>query len=68
MIVKNAQEAFVFNDQIIDQGLRKDTDYTWKYTPAVNSWLGDEVVMPATVEFEFKDPQWATYFQLKWAK
>ena len=68
IIVKTAHEAFLFNDQIGEQGLRRDLDYTWRYTPAVNSWLGDETITPATVEFDFKDQQWATYFQLRWAK
>jgi hypothetical protein len=68
MIIKNAQEAFVFNDQVVDLGLRRDIDYTWRYTPAVNSWLGDEVITPATVEFDFVDKRWETYFQLRWIK
>ena len=66
IIVKNSSEAFVYKDQVTDQGLYIDYDYNWKYTPAVNSWLGDEVLTPATVEFEFRDPKWATYFQLRW--
>jgi len=66
--VKTAHEAFLFNDQIGDQGLRRDVDYTWRFTPAVNTWLGDETITPATVEFDFRDESWATYFQLKWAK
>jgi len=68
MIVKTAHEAFLFNDQVTDQGLKRDIDYTWRYVPAVNSWLGDEVVTPATVEFNFQNKQWETYFQLRWAK
>jgi hypothetical protein len=66
--VKTAHEAFLYNDQINDQGLRRDFDYTWRFTPAVNTWLGDETITPATVEFNFKDRQWETYFQLRWAK
>ena len=68
IVIKTAHEAFLYNDQITDQGLRRDIDYTWRFTPAVNTWLGDDVITPATVEFDFKDEQWATYFQLKWAK
>jgi hypothetical protein len=68
IVVKAAHEAFLFNDQINDQGLKRDLDYTWRYTPAVNSWLGDETITPATVEFKFQDIKWETYFQLKWAK
>ena len=68
IIVKAAHEAFLYNDQVGDQGLRRGDDYTWRYTPQVNNWLGDEIITPGTVEFDFKDEQWATYFQLKWAK
>jgi hypothetical protein len=68
IVVKTAHEAFLFNDQITDQGLKQDLDYKWRFTPAVNTWLGDNVITPATVEFDFKDQQWETYFQLKWAK
>ena len=68
IIVKAAHEAFLYNDQISELGLRRCEDYTWRYTPQVNNWLGDEIITPATVEFEFRDEQWATYFQLKWAK
>jgi hypothetical protein len=66
--IKTAHEAFLYNDQIIGQGLTRDRDYTWRYTPAVNTWLGDEVITPATVEFEFKDQQWTTYFKLRWGE
>lgn len=64
--VKTANEAYVFNDAVQAKGLSVDGDYSWRYTPAVNSWLGD-VEVPATVEFEFADPRWATYFQLRWS-
>ena len=68
IVVKTAHEAFLYNDQITDQGLRCDLDYTWRFAPAVNTWLGDDVITPATVEFDFKDQQWEIYFQLKWAQ
>jgi hypothetical protein len=67
MTVKTAHEAFLYNDQIRDQGLKRDRDYTWRFTPAVNTWLGDETITPATVEFNFQDEAWTTYFQLKWS-
>ena len=67
IIVKNSTEAFVYKDQVVDQGLYIEHDYTWRYTPAVNDYFGAEVLTPATVEFEFIDAKWETYFQLKWA-
>jgi hypothetical protein len=66
IIVNNAHEALILNEQV--QEMCSSTDYSWKYTPAINSWLGDETLSPATAEFSFKDAQWATYFQLRWSK
>jgi hypothetical protein len=68
MTVTGAHEAYLFKDQIEQEGLHTNLDYTWRYNPPVNNWLGDETVTPGTVEFLFKDARWATYFQLKWAK
>jgi hypothetical protein len=68
MTVTTAHQAYLFKDQIESEGLQADADYRWRYTPAVHTWLGDETVTPGTVEFDFQNDQWATYFQLKWAK
>jgi hypothetical protein len=68
VLVKNAQQAVDLKDQVVLKGLRIDIDYCWRYTPPVNNWLGNETITPGTVEFDFKDSQWATYFQLKWAQ
>lgn len=65
--VKNANEAYVYNDEVQAQGLSVNGDYSWRYTPAVTDWLSSPLT-PATVEFEFQDPRWATYFQLRWSK
>lgn len=68
IIVKNSSEAFLYKDQVSEQGLYIEHDYTWRYTPAIKDWFGAEIIMPATVEFDFVDERWTTYFQLKWAK
>jgi hypothetical protein len=62
--VRNAADALVLKEQVEEFYL----DFTWRYTPQVNNWLGDEIITPGTVEFNFADEQMATYFQLKWAK
>jgi hypothetical protein len=62
--VRNAADALVLKEQVEEVYL----DFTWRYTPQVNNWLGDEIITPGTVEFDFADEQMATYFQLKWAK
>jgi hypothetical protein len=64
VVVRNAAEALVLKEQV-EEVCAKD-DFTWRYTPQVNNWLGDEITTPGTVEFKFKDTQMATYFQLRW--
>lgn len=64
VVVKNSAEALDLKAQV--QEVCDRNDFVWKYTPAVNSWLGDETLTPATAEFEFRDSQLATYFQLRW--
>ena len=66
VIVRNAADALVLKEQV--EELCSKDDFTWRYVPQVNNWLGDEIITPGTVEFEFKDKQMATYFRLKWAK
>lgn len=68
IVVKDSNEAFGLKMEIDRHGLRPGEGYTWRYTPRVDNWLGDETILPATAEFEFDDPKWATYFQLRWAK
>jgi hypothetical protein len=64
--VNNYNTVWLYKEQVDAHGLRVDQDYTWRYTPAVNDWLSAPIT-PATVEFEFRDAQWETYFNLKWA-
>jgi hypothetical protein len=66
IVVQNAANALVLKEQV--EELCSKEDFTWRYTPQVNNWLGDEIITPGTVEFNFKDEQMATYFQLRWAK
>ena len=66
VIVRNAADALLLKEQV--EELCSKEDFTWRYIPQVNSWLGDEIITPGTVEFEFVDKQMATYFQLKWAR
>ena len=66
IVVRNAVDALLLKEQV--EELCSKQDFTWKYTPQVNNWLGDEIITPGTVEFKFRDEQMETYFQLKWAK
>ena len=64
--VKDITEALFFKNSIESSGLHHGVDYTWRYTPKISSWLGDEVVRPATVDFDFEDDSMATFFRLRW--
>ena len=66
MTVKDSGEAFGLKMEVDRHGLRPGAGYTWRYTPAVNDYFGAEQLTPPTVEFEFDDAKWATYFQLRW--
>ena len=63
--VNNYTTVWSLKDMVDAQGLVTDRDYTWRYTPAVTDWLSSPLT-PATVEFDFKDKQWETYFKLRW--
>jgi len=67
LTVSNIQQALAFKEQLLEHGLHHDVDYTWAYTPKQEDWMHG-VLKSATVEFNFKDPQLATFFRLKWAK
>ena len=62
--VRNAAEAIELKQQID----AVYADFTWRYTPQVTSWLGDEIYVESTVEFDFADESMISYFQLKWAE
>ena len=64
IVVKNAIEAMDLKAQV--QQVCGLNTFTWRFTPVVNNWLGNEIITPATVEFEFDDLKWETYFQLRW--
>ena len=66
VIVRNAADALTLKEQVKE--LCAEEDFTWRYVPQVNNWLGDEIITPGNVEFTFKDEQMATYFQLRWAR
>jgi hypothetical protein len=67
IVVNSYAAVWLYKEQVDEQGLKTDRDYTWRYIPATNDWLSSPI-SPATVEFDFQDRQWETYFQLKWAK
>jgi len=64
VVIKNSVEALDLKAQVDKVcGLNQ---FRWRYVPAVNDYFGSTVLTPGTVEFEFDDPRWETYFQLKW--
>lgn len=66
----SAVQALELRDQLTDAGLVMDQDFEWEYRQAEYD-LNDSfkpAVTPRQVEFRFKDPVMATYYQLKWAQ
>lgn len=66
----NAVQALEYRDQLLDAGLVMDWDFEWEYRQA--EYDPDDAfgsgVTPRQVEFRFRDPMLATYYQLKWAR
>ena len=65
LAIKNATEALELRQQVGAAGLIIHKDYTWCYHPK-DDWDYANVTI-ATVEFNFTNPTWETYFQLKWS-
>ena len=63
--VKSGVQAFAFKDELLAAGLVWPTDFRWNYHPSNTDW-DYENNRSAWVEFEFADPQLATYYKLKW--
>jgi hypothetical protein len=65
--VRNAQEAMNLLDMIREHGLVIEQDFTWAFMPSQYDGWDDTSHTQPTVEFTFRDPAMATYFQLKFS-
>ena len=66
--VRNAAEAVSLLDQIRAHDLAVDRDFTWWWIPNRYNGYDDSTETEPRAEFEFCDPAWATYFQLKFGQ
>lgn len=63
-----AHQALCYKEQLTQDGLVLNHDYSWIYQPIkYNDW-GMSPIEQSCVEFEFVDPALASFYRLKWAK
>lgn len=62
-----AVTALAFRDQLLEFGLKQHEDFEWLYHPPYYDNFADHDNQSKYVEFKFRDPALATFFQLKWA-
>lgn len=62
----SAVDAVDYKFQLLRAGLVMEDDFTWRYVPAQwDSFTG--ITGGKLVEFYFRDPATATFYQLKWS-
>lgn len=64
-----AQDALLYKQQLVNDGLVLNQDYTWRYQPVKynNDW-STQPIEQSQVAFEFKDETLASFYRIKWAK
>lgn len=62
----SATEAIGFKDQLLNDGLVMNRDFTWAYHQPEYDNDGYMAVTPRMVVFNFEDPVLATFYKLKW--
>lgn len=62
----SAAVALELKYQLIANGLIIGQDFEWLYHQAEYDNFSNHAVIPRHVEFRFRDPVLATYYQLKW--
>lgn len=69
MVIKEIDgidRAYEMLRDVKEHGLKVHQDFKWWYKASdVDDWLAPKEL--ATVRFEFFDPRWDTFFELKWA-
>jgi hypothetical protein len=64
----SAQQALLYKEQLTQDGLVVDQDYSWSYRPVkYNDWLQTDGEA-SCVQFEFRDQSLASFYRLKWIK
>jgi hypothetical protein len=63
-----AQQALLYKEQLTQNGLIVNQDYSWTYSPIKYNDQGMTLMEQSCVEFEFADPALASFYRLKWIK
>jgi hypothetical protein len=65
ILVKNAQQALDFKQQVLDAGLQINEDFTWEYRPDPYDGYNDSLHAHPEVRFIFRDPAQETFFRMR---
>jgi hypothetical protein len=65
VLVKNAQEALEFKEQVLAAGLILHEDFTWEYRPDPYDGYDDSLHAHPAVRFIFRDPVQETFFRMR---
>ena len=65
ILVKNAQEALEFKQQVLAAGLVLHEDFTWEYRPDSYDGYDDSSHAHPEVRFIFRDPAQETFFRMR---
>ena len=65
VLVKNAQEALDFKQQVLNAGLILHEDFTWEYRPDPYDGYDDSSHAHPEVIFIFRDPAQETFFRMR---
>ena len=68
VLVKNAQEALDFKQQVVTAGLVINEDFTWEYRPDPYNGYDDSSHAHPEVIFIFRDPAQETFFRMRFGR
>jgi hypothetical protein len=65
ILVKNAQQAIDFKEQVLAAGLVLHEDFVWEYRPDPYDGYDDSLHAHPEVRFTFRDPAQETFFRMR---
>jgi hypothetical protein len=65
VLVKNAQEALEFKEQVLAAGLILHEDFSWEYRPDPYDGYDDSLHAHPEVRFVFRNPAQETFFRIR---
>jgi hypothetical protein len=61
-------QGIELKNRLIADGLIQEQDFIWSYMSPIWDNFSQDPVDPRRVEFKFRDPALATFYQLKWSR